>query len=122
MERRFRKNASIKPNKNNKLAKVEVDWIRIITIDTGNIYRFGAAKKIVVLAGQRSHTVKKLKRKNKKPRKLNTYVLRPEELKMKMYQRARRKEENRKIRQKLKQRIAAVTPMTNTLLVRRYLD
>jgi hypothetical protein len=121
VERRFRKNVSIKPNENNKLAKVEVDWIRTTTIETGNIYRFGAAKKIVVLAGQRSDTVKKLKRKNKKPRKLNTYALRLQELKMEMHQRARRKEENWKIRQKLKQRIATVTPMTNTWLTRKYL-
>ena len=76
VERRFYKNVSIKPNKNNKLDKVEVDWISTTTTETGNIYRFGAAKTIVVLAGQRSHTANKLKRKNKKPRKLNTYALR----------------------------------------------
>ena len=93
VERRFCKNVSIKPNKNNKLAKVEVDWIRSTTIETGNVCRFGATKKIVVLAGQRSHTVKKLKRKNEKPRKLNTYALRLQEPIMEMHQRARKKEE-----------------------------
>ena len=94
VERRFCKNVSIKPNKNNKLAEVEVDWIRTTTIETRHVYSFGAAKKIVVLEGQRSHTVKKVKRKNKKPRKLNTYALRLQELKTEMHQRARRKEEN----------------------------
>ena len=76
VERRFLRNASIKPNENNKLAKVEVDWTRTTTTETGNVYRFGATKKIIVLAGQGSHTVKKLKRQDKKPRKLNTYALR----------------------------------------------
>ena len=73
------------------------------------------------LAGRINHTIKKVRRKNKKPRKLNTYALRLQELKMEMHQRARRKEENWKIRQKLKQSIAAVTPMTNTWLTRKYL-
>ena len=63
VERRFCKNVSIKPIKNNKLAKVKVDWIRNTIIETGTVYRFGAANKIVVLAGQRSHTVKKVKEK-----------------------------------------------------------
>ena len=38
-----------------------------------------------------------------------------------MHQRARRKEENWKIRQKHKQRIDILTPMTNTWLTRKYL-
>ena len=37
VERRFHKNVSIKPNKDNKLAKVEVDWIRTTTIETGHV-------------------------------------------------------------------------------------
>ena len=82
VERHFCKNVSINPNTDNK---VEVDWIRTTTIETGDIYRFGTAKKIIVLASQRSHTVKKLKRKNKKPRKVNTYALRLKELKIEMY-------------------------------------
>ena len=73
------------------------------------------------LACRINHTIKKVRRKNKKPRKFNTYALRQQELKMKMHQRARRKEENWKTRQKLKQSIAAVTPMTNTWLTRKYL-
>ena len=73
------------------------------------------------LVGRINHTIKKVRRKNEKPRKLNTYALRQQELKMEMHQRARRKEENWKIRQKLKQSITAVTPMTNTWLTRKYL-
>ena len=61
MERRFRNNVSIRPNKNKKLAKVEIDWIRTTTIETRNVYRFGTAKKIIVPAGQRRHTVKKVR-------------------------------------------------------------
>ena len=54
VERRSRNNVSIKPNKNKELAKIEVDWIRTATIETRNVYRFWATKKIIVLAGQRS--------------------------------------------------------------------
>ena len=78
VERHFRNNVSIKPNGDKKLAKIEVDWIRTTTTETRNVYMFG---EIVILAGQRCHNVKKLKRKNKKPRKLNTYALRLQELK-----------------------------------------
>ena len=112
--RRLCKNVSIEPNENDKLAKFEVDWIRTTTIEIGNVYRFGATKKIVVLAGQRSHTVNKLNRMNKKPRKSNTHALHLQELKMEIYQHSRRKEENWNIHQELKQRIATETPMTNT--------
>ena len=58
VERHFCKNISIKPKENNEPAKVEVNWIRTTTIETGNVYRFGATNKIVVLAGRMSHTVK----------------------------------------------------------------
>ena len=43
------------------------------------------------LAGQINHTSKKVRRKNKKPRKLNTYALRLQELKMEVHQRAKGK-------------------------------
>ena len=121
MERRSQNNVSIKPNKNKELAQIEVDWIGTATIETRNVYRCGVAEKIAVLADERSHTNKKLKRKSKKPRKLNTYALYLQELKTEMHQRARKKEENWKIRQKHKQRIAAVTQMTTTWLARKYL-
>ena len=60
MEGDFHNKVNIKPNKTKPLANSEVDWIRNTTIWTRNIYRFGAAKKIVILADQRSHTIKKL--------------------------------------------------------------
>ena len=43
------------------------------------------------LADQKNHTIKKVKRKNNKPRKLNTYILRLQELKAEIYQHARRR-------------------------------
>ena len=94
-----------------------------------DIFVFGSAKKQAsshrgfgmirtpacpTLAGQINHTIKQVTGKNKQPRKLNTYALRLQELKMEVHQRARRKEKNWKIRQKLKQGIVAGMPMTNT--------
>ena len=75
MKSGLRNNVRIEPNKNKPLAKSEVDWIRTTTIETRNIYRFGAANKIIVLEGTTDHTIKKVRRENKKPKKLNIYVL-----------------------------------------------
>ena len=51
VESGFCNNISIKPNKNQPLAESEVDRIKTTTIETRKFYRFGAVKKIVVLAG-----------------------------------------------------------------------
>ena len=68
-------NFSIKQSKTKLVAKGDGDWIRPTPIQTRNIYRFGAAKNSVVLAGRTSHTIKKVERQNKKPKKLNAYIL-----------------------------------------------